>query len=235
MKRLLVLFTCMLIGSGALFAGIAQADPPPHSNAGGNSADSPGHGNVNSGPPDQGQQQSNGCHGANEVACRTDPQPLRGRDCMHSDDHACGAGVVVPEPPGGGNPNPPGGGNPNPPNGGNPNPPTIGEMNPPAVVAGSTETTPEISIAAENAPTVEFSPSLPAAPAPLAVQPQVTSEVLGVQTARQQVAGQQVQPPRSGDGGLAAQTNSESTLLFLGGLVALTASLLFGIRGKLTR
>lgn len=30
-----------------------------------------------------------GCHGANEVDCRPDPQPDKGQDCLHSDDHRC--------------------------------------------------------------------------------------------------------------------------------------------------
>lgn len=29
------------------------------------------------------------CHGKNEVACRPDPQPEHGRDCIRSDDHVC--------------------------------------------------------------------------------------------------------------------------------------------------
>jgi hypothetical protein len=30
-----------------------------------------------------------GCHGANNVPCRPDPQPTHGDDCTHSDDHSC--------------------------------------------------------------------------------------------------------------------------------------------------
>lgn len=30
-----------------------------------------------------------GCHGANNVPCRPDPQPTHGADCAHSDDHSC--------------------------------------------------------------------------------------------------------------------------------------------------
>jgi hypothetical protein len=29
------------------------------------------------------------CHGANVAACREDPQPTRGNDCVMSDDHVC--------------------------------------------------------------------------------------------------------------------------------------------------
>src|SRR5687768_2998816 len=77
MKQLLVLLAgASLLGLTALSGGSAFADPPPHSNQGGNgglggspgfdsnrgnSANSPGHGNVNSGPPDQGQQAAP-CH-----------------------------------------------------------------------------------------------------------------------------------------------------------------------------
>src|SRR5688572_23120695 len=117
MRRLLVFLAgTSLLGVLAVSGGSVFADPPSHSNHGGsggvgsspgfssnrgNSANSPGHGNVNSGPEDQGQQAAP-CHGANNNACRQDPQPDRGRDCMNSDDHVCQGGTT--SPPGGNNP-----------------------------------------------------------------------------------------------------------------------------------
>lgn len=40
-----------------------------------------------------------GCHGANDVPCRPDPQPTHGNDCTRSDDHSCDTTTTTaPEP-----------------------------------------------------------------------------------------------------------------------------------------
>jgi hypothetical protein len=224
-KRLLAIVAgALTVTALAASAGTAFADPPPHSNAGGNSENSPGHGNVNSGPPDQGQQQSNGCHGANEVDCRADPQPTHGRDCMHSDDHACVAAVVEP-PPDGGNPNPPGGGTTNPPGGGTTvPPPVVGGVSVPAPSTNAPTIGPSGSVTstAEVAPATSNVAPIANVPGPVVAPQQLRSETLGVVSA----ASPQFQPPRTGEAGLVDEGNG-STLLF-GALVALGAALLAG-------
>lgn len=41
-------------------------------------------------------QHPDGCHGANEVPCRPDPQPTHGADCTRSDDHSCSSTTSAP-------------------------------------------------------------------------------------------------------------------------------------------
>jgi hypothetical protein len=70
----IIFFASFLATSALLATSSAYADPPP------------GHGNKPDEPPGIEAPQ---CHGRNDVDCRADPQPERGQDCIHSDDHVC--------------------------------------------------------------------------------------------------------------------------------------------------
>ena len=68
------LLAVSLLSISALFSGVAFADPP----------------DTDSG------QQAEPCHGSNDEDCREDPQPDRGQDCKHSDDHVCDGSTAGP-------------------------------------------------------------------------------------------------------------------------------------------
>lgn len=73
MKRLVAAVIAGL-ALGMLFSGELQAKPSFVDTQDGAEPHGPNHSD---------------CHGKNEVACRPDPQPEHGRDCIRSDDHVC--------------------------------------------------------------------------------------------------------------------------------------------------